>query len=177
MRPFVLWIQQPNRLVKPATLMTPAPLEGIQKWRAQNRWSDGISLVAYGHHEMMPLGTPFSEPLHPAVPYRVENYPLDANTDPRFLTVLRAIDAGHVTQIADAFAAYIAHVRAVAARVTPPIWVLGADADEGVMALAVAAETGACVALARNSPGPLTASMASRMGVDISQRQDSGDRE
>lgn len=165
-RPWVLWIREPVNLSFPVAIMTAGRLEDMRNWQQANRWADGVPFIAFGADDMAPLGTAFQDARRPpdGVPWLVENAPQEAwdawDRPPGYT------DFGARVNV------YANFARVCAAKVRPgPIWVIAAGADEGILAVSVAAERGRVVALSDGPPGVMCAHWAQTLGVDVSSRE------
>jgi hypothetical protein len=160
----LLWIRDvEKRPVKlPVALLSAAPLSILVPWRKRNSFLDNVPITMFGGLDLAPLGDVFCEVSTNGVPYRCENAPAKSR---EFFAALREHEDPNP------WSRYLAACEHVAQNVAPlgePVWVVGADADDGLLAVTAAkARGGKVAAIAGGSIGAIGASLAAQLCVDV----------
>lgn len=167
-KPFVLWTRKAERINPPVAIFAACPLRDLAHWKQGNRWADMTPVIHFGGGEIAPFGRPFAADEGHGVPWRVENAP-------------PAVWEGWVWETPETFPAamevWLLMVRRCVLALPPgPVWQIHGECDDGVCAIVAASLRQNALCLAAGMPGLIAASLAVRYGVDISQRDRSGDR-
>lgn len=165
----LLWIRNVERrpVKVPVALLSCADARVLSIWRKANPWADNVPLTVFGGSEMGALGDSFNAAPSDPIPWRCENAPPLARDG--FVAMSSSFHDWPITR--RAWHLYELAIRSVSREVAPlgqPVWVLGADADMGMLAVLAAAERGGKVAaIAAGSIGMIGAGLAAENNVNV----------